>query len=169
MYVNVMKSAMKSGVILGVLFSLNFLLSIPSNTFIKLLTYILLVLIILMTYRLSIQFRDNECGGYISYGRSFTFILLSFFYAALISSLVKFIYFKFINPDYLSNLYNEAMLIFEKMGGPVDLGAEETLSALLKPAAFSLQYIWINTLAGVFVGLIMSAFVKKEKSIFDEE
>lgn len=163
----IMKSAMKSGLILGVLFSVNFLLSVPSNTVTNLLGYLVTALIGAASCRLSVQFRDKECGGYIGYGRIFLFILLSFFYAALISSFVKFMYFQFINPEYLSNLYNESMLLLEKMGFS-DSTIEDNLASILKPAAFSLQYIWVNMLAGCFVGLIISAFVKKEKSIFED-
>lgn len=169
MQVNIMKSAMRSGLFLGILFSLNFLMSIPSGFITRFLTYVIIGVIIVATYRLTIQFRENELGGYINYGRAFLFILLSFFYAALISSLVKFVYFQFINPDYLSNLFNESMLMMEKMGLPIDSSVEESMEKLLKPASFALQYIWVNMLAGAFVGLIMSAFVKKEKSIFDQE
>jgi len=168
MQVNIMKSAMKSGLILGVLFSINFLLSIPSNAFTGILTYVVIAAILVVTHRLSVQLRDNECGGYITYGRVFSFILLSFFYGAIISSLVKFIYFQFVNPEYLANIYNESMLMMEKIGFPIDSMVEESVRTLLKPATFSLQYIWVNTLLGVFVGLIMAAFIKKQKSIFEE-
>ena len=87
--------------------------------------------------------------------------------AARISSLVKFIYFQFINPDYLGNLYNMSMLTLEKMGLSAADGVEESLEALLQPASFALQYIWVNLLAGCFVGLVTAAFIKKEKSIFE--
>ena len=60
------------------------------------------------------------------------------------------------------------VLLLEKMGLATDSAIEESLSTMLKPAAFSLQYIWINMMAGCFVGLVTAAFVKKEKSIFED-
>ena len=164
---NIFTSAMRGGLALGVLFSVNFLLSVPQNTITGLLTYAVMAVIVAATYRLAARFRDQECGGYIGYGKAFAFILASFFYAALISSLVKFIYFQFINPDYLGNLYNQSMLTLEKMGLSAADGVEESVEALLQPASFALQYIWVNLLAGCFVGLITAAFIKKEKSIFE--
>ena len=166
---NIFTSAMRGGLALGVLFSVNFLLSVPQNTITGLLTYAVMAVIVIVaaTYRLTARFRDQECGGYIGYDKAFAFILFSFFYAALISSLVKFIYFQFINPDYLGNLYNQSMLTLEKMGLSAADGVEESLEALLQPASFALQYIWVNLLAGCFVGLITAAFIKKEKSIFE--
>lgn len=167
MQVNIMKSAMKSGAILGILFSINFLLSIPTNTFTDILSYFVVAAILFVTYRLSVQFRDKECEGYITYGKAFTFILLSFFYASIISAFVKLIYFQFINTDFLPNFFNEYMLTLESIGYPVEL-VEDTMRSLFKPASFSLLSISANLFSGVFVGLIMSAFVKKEKSIFEE-
>ena len=164
---NIFTSAMRGGLVLGVLFSANFLLSVPQNTITGLLTYAVMAVIVAATYRLAARLRDQECGVYISYCKSFAFILASFFYAALISSLVKFIYFQFINPDYLGNLYNQSMLTLEKMGLSAADGVEESVEALLQPASFALQYIWVNLLAGCFVGLVTAAFIKKEKSIFE--
>jgi len=167
MQANIMKSAMRSGLILGVLFSVNFLLSIPANTVTSLLTYVVIAAILVATYRLSVQIRDNEYGGYIKYGKAFSFILLSFFYAAIISAFVKLIYFQFINTEYLPNFFNEYMLALESIGYPVDM-IEDTMRTLFKPASFSFLSIFANILVGTLVGLIMSAFVKKEKSIFEE-
>lgn len=169
MQVNIMKSAMKSGLILGILFAINFLLSTSSSLYLGALTYVIMAIILIAAYRFTIQFRDKECEGYITYGRSFLFILFSFFYAGLISSLVKFIYWQFINPDYLTNLYNESMLFIQNMNLPTEEKFEENMRTLLKPASFALQYIWVNTFLGIVVGLIMSIFTKKEKSIFENQ
>lgn len=168
MQVNIFKSAMKSGLILGGIFSLNFVASLGMGMIWTLLTWLIIAVIIYMTYKLTVNFRDKECGGYISYSRSLLFILMSFFYASLISSLVKFIYFQFINPDYLENLLNQSMLLMDQLKLPVDENAESAMRSLLKPASFSLQYIWVNMLFGSILGLIMSAFTKKEKNIFEQ-
>lgn len=169
MPVNILKSAMKGGLILGVLFSLNFLLSVANVTFLNVLTYLIIAFILVATYRLTTGFRDNDCKGYISYSWSLLFIMLLFFYASLISTLVKFVYFKFINPDYLVSLYNEMMILLEnfKITGLDE--AEQSMSELFRPASFSFQYMGVNMFMGVLVGLIMAAFTKKERSIFDRD
>lgn len=164
---NIVKSAMLNGLIMGVLFSLNFLLSVSQNTFLSLLSYVVFAAILVGTYRFALRFRDTECGGFISYGRAFSFVLLLFFFAALISSIVKYVYFQYINPAYLENLINESMKAIEMMKIPVDDAAYENVEKMMKPASFSLQYLWVNVFAGTFVGLIMAAFIKKEKSIFE--
>lgn len=165
---NNVKSAMNSGLIMGVLFSINFLLSITKNTAFILLSYALAAIIVVAMYNMSIRHRDHECEGAISYGKAFLYILLTFFYAAIISTVVKYIYFQFINTSYLENMFQESMKIMQKMKFPMDDMTIEQTEKIYKPASFSLIFIFTNVLMGSIVGLIMAAFVKKEKSIFEE-
>ena len=165
---NIFKSAMLNGLIMGVLFSINFLLSISKVTFLVLLSYLIISFILVGIYRMSVRFRDVECGGNIKYGKVFSFIVLTFFFAALISSIVKYVYFQFINPTYLDELLNESLKAIQMMKIPIDNASYDQMSKVMKPATFSLQYIWMNVIVGSIVGLIMAAFVKKEKSIFEE-
>jgi len=165
MEANVFKSAMRSGLILGVLFSVNFLLS---NIVASFLTWIMAVIIVIATLRLSNEYRDKELEGFIGYGKSLGFILLSFFYASLISAFVKIIYLQFINPDFLVNLYHETMLLMEQIGFPITNEFEASMKNVLKPVPYSLFTILGNMFYGLILGLIMAAFVKKEKSVFEE-
>ena len=165
---NIFKSAMINGLIMGVLFSVNFLLSISKVTFLILLSYLVISFIVVGIYRMSIRFRDVECGGAIRYGKAFSFIVLTFFFAALISSIVKYVYFQFINPTYLDELLNESLKAIQMLKIPIDKASYDQMAKVMKPATFSLQYIWMNVIVGTILGLIMAAFVKKEKSIFEE-
>jgi hypothetical protein len=163
-----MKSAMHNGLIMGVIFSVNFLLSVSGITALVLLTYAVSIVILVMLYRISIQFRDTECEGTISYGKAFSHILLIFFYAALISTVVKFIYLRFIDQTYLETIYQETMKALEAMKFPTNTPEMEQAEKMFKPLNFSLLYIWSNMLLGTIVGLIMAAFIKKEKSPFEQ-
>ena len=165
---NIIKSAMTNGLILGVLFSFNFLFSISKSIPLVLLSYGLMAFILYFTYTSANRYRDKECNGIISFGKSFSFILLSFFFAALISSIVKFVYFQFINPEYLSRLLNESMKAVEMLKLPVDGASYEQMESMMKPATFSLQFVWMNVFMGTIIGLIMSPFIKKEKNIFED-
>ena len=154
---------------MGGFFSINFLLSISKSTSLILISYTLTVIIVITMYRMSIKYRDIDCQGSISYGKSFLFILLTFFYAALISTVVKYIYFQFINPNYLENIFQESMKMMDTLKFPLDNASIEQMQGLMKPASFSLIYIWSNLILGTIVGLIMAAFIKKEKSIFEDK
>lgn len=160
---------MLNGLIMGVLFSLNFLLSISKIPSLTLLSYVVVTFILVGMYKLSVRFRDVECEGVITYGKAYSFILLTFFFAAIISSVVKYVYFQFINPDYLEQLLQDSMKALETLRFPIDEAAYEQMGKMMKPASFTLQYIWLNVLMGSFVGLIMAAFIKKEKNIFEKE
>jgi Protein of unknown function (DUF4199) len=165
----IINSAMRNGLILGVLFSINFLFSISKNSVFLLLTYAIAVYIVVIMYRMSVRHRDNECEGVISYGKAFLFVLLTFFYAALISTVVKFIYFQFINTAYLDNVFQESVKMMEMIKYKLDDEAINQLEGMMKPASYSFVGIWVNLFFGTIVGLIMAAFVKKEKSIFEEK
>lgn len=164
---NIMKSAMQNGLIMGLIFSINFLLSTSKVTSLILLTYIIAMLIIVLLYKFSVRFRDVDSGGSITYGRAFTYIILLFFYAALISTVVKYFYFQFINKEYLSSTFQETMKMMETLKFPMKSIEIDQTESMFKPLNFSLLYIWSNVLMGTFVASIMAAFVKKEKSIFE--
>jgi len=40
---------------------------------------------------------------------------------------------------------------------------------MMKPITYSLQSIWVDVFLGIILGLIMSAFIKKDKNIFEQE
>ena len=48
------------------------------------------------------------------------------------------------------------------------ININDSLEAILSPINYSLQYLWINTMLGALLGVIMAAFTKKEKSIFED-
>jgi hypothetical protein len=159
---------MSNGLILGILFSINFLLSISKTVPLVLISYALISIILVVTYRMTIRFRDKECSGEITFGKAFSFIILTYFFAALISSVVKYVYFQFINPNYLLELLNESMKAVEMLKLPIENAPYEQMEKMMKPATFSLQYIWMNVLCGTFIGLIMAPFIKKDKNIFEK-
>ena len=169
---NIFNTSMKYGFILGIIFSVNFLLSISNNIFLSLLTYVVAVVILVLTYRFSVLYRDNENGGKITYRQAFFFIFMLYLFAAIISSVVKFIYFKYINPDYLSKLIQQSMVAMEQMQNQFNIdipeNALEGVEKIMNPTFYTLQYIWVNTILGGLVGLIMAAFIKKDTGIFDK-
>ena len=165
---SITKSAMFNGLIMGVIFSINFLFSVSKITSLVVLTNVIAILIIIGIYRMAMQFRDTECNGIITYSKAFSLILLTFFFAAIISSVVKFVYFQFINPDYLDQMFQETMKVLNKMKFPVNDEMINQTKSMLKPVNYTFVYIWTNVFFGLIVGLIMAAFIKKEKSILEE-
>lgn len=165
---SITKSAMFNGLIMGVIFSINFIFSVSKITALILLTNLLAVFILIGIYRMVIRFRDIECKGFISYWKAFSLILLTFFFAAVISSVVKYVYFQFINPGYLDQMFQETMKVLSSMKFEINDTMIDQTKSMLKPASYTLVFIWTNVFMGLVVGLIMAAFVKKEKTIFEE-
>jgi len=166
---NIFKSSMIYGLFMGILFTANFFISLPQGIIFRFLSFLIIILIVYAMYRFSVKYRDNECGGYISYGKAFSFILLTFFFASIISSIFKFFYFQFINPDYLTNLLQESLKIIDSMQLPVNEEFYDQMEKTMKPITYSLQSIWVDVFLGIILGLIMSAFIKKDKNIFEQE
>lgn len=164
-----MKSAMQNGLILGVIFSINFLLSTSKITTLILLTYIIAIVIVATIYKFTIRFRDDESNGVITYGKAFKYIIYLFFYAALISTVVKYVYFRFINTAYLETMFQETMKMMEMLKVPMSNAEIDQTEKMFNPLSFSLLYIWSDIIMGALVGLIMAAFVKKEKDIFSQQ
>lgn len=166
---SIFKSSMIYGLFMGILFAANFFISLPQGIIFRFLSFLIIILSVYAMYRFSVKYRDNECGGYISYGKSFSFILLTFFFASIISSIFKFFYFQFINPDYLTNLLQESLKIIDSMQLPVNEEFYDQMEKMMKPITYSLQSIWVDVFLGIILGLIMSAFIKKDKNIFEQE
>ena len=171
MQTNVLNAAMKYGLIMGIVFSVNFLLSVSGNAIITLLGYLVVAFICVLTYRFAIAYRDKENGGTISFGHAFFFIILLFLFAAIISSLFKFIYFKYLNVNYLPMLLEQSVSMMQQLQEQFHLSVPddyyETMDKMMSPTAYTLQYIWVNTFLGVVMGLIIAPFVKKDKDIFN--
>lgn len=176
MYTTIYKISMRNGLFMGVLFSLNFLVSTFRNPVLMLLTYVLIAIIIGASYKLTVAFRDRENGGFITYWKAVYFVVLIFLFAGLISAVFKLIYTMFINPEYLSVLFEEGIrqleqnrALFESLNMPMDEEYYDTLERQFKPAPYAFQTIWANLLGGGLLGLIIGAIVRRQKGIFDQD
>jgi Protein of unknown function (DUF4199) len=158
---SIIKTSMSNGLIMGVLFSLNFLLSIQKNYIFVFLSYFAISTIVIGMYKMAIRYRDLECKGFVSYRKAFSLILYTFFFAALVSSAVKYIYFQFISPTYLETMMKDSLKVLSDMHFNIDKTATEQMESTLKPASFSLQYIWVNVFVGSLVAFVMSFFIKR--------
>ena len=128
---NIFRSAIKSGLVLGVLFIARFLITtLGSGVIVTILSWVLVAGIVVAMWKLSEQYRDNENEGFISFGKAFGFTVLSFLYASLISAVVRIIYFS-INPDVLDNLVNQSLLAVEQMGTQVTVEMEQMMTVIL--------------------------------------
>lgn len=164
---NTIKSSMINGLIMGGIFTFNFLISLPKSSILALISLVITCVIVVLMYRMTIRFRDNECGGTITYGKSLSYIILTFFFGALIVAVVKFFYVQFIDKEFLDNLLQETYKVLESLKIPMDDEKYNQLEKMMSPIGYTAQTIWANVFYGTITGLILSFFVKKAKSIFE--
>lgn len=163
---NLMNSAMRNGLILGIIFSLNFLFSISGNILLGLLSYAAIVFIVYITYRFTLQYRDIDNGGAISYRHALAYVVLLFLFAALISAIVKYVFFQFIKPGFLPDLMNKSIETMEQVMPSVPDEVYNNMGTMMTPINYTLMATWMNVVLGFFVGLIVAGLVKKDKDLF---
>ena len=71
---NIFKITMHKGLIVGLIFTANFLMSASQNVILMLLTYPVIIGILYLTYRFTKTFRDEEHAGFISFSRIVGFV-----------------------------------------------------------------------------------------------
>ena len=148
---------------------MKFIFSTQKSGMLSYLAFAISISIIVLLYRMAIRFRENEGGGSIEYGQAFSFIFRIYLYGAIISSLVMLIYTKFIDTVLLDMLLDQNLKMYETFKLKVDDSLYNTFNNIYKPAPYALVNVFGSTIVGTFWGLILAAFVKKEKSIFDEK
>ena len=163
-FVNPMPHAMRNGFSVGLLFSANFLLSTSNNAFVQALTYAAIVMIAVFAWKAACDFRDREAEGIISFYRVFSYIFLLFFFASLISALVKLVYLKYINTDYLSQLLDSTLKFVEQAKITIPEGSEDALKSMLSPISFTMNTVMADMLIGAVIGLCYAPFIKKQNS-----
>lgn len=174
---DVLKHIMYFGLMFGLIFALNFFLGTMNGMFFSVLSWVVTLAIPYVAYYLVRDCRDRVLGGTISYGQAFIYGIQLFFYASLISAAFRFVYCQWLNPDFLPNLVDTTMSIFEQggMAGIVEASGmtmsqyADTLRSVLSPLNMAFMAIFMNFFAGLFISLITAAIVRKDKSLFDAE
>ncbi|HJV76814.1 MAG TPA: DUF4199 domain-containing protein [Paludibacter sp.] len=163
---NITKSALYNFHFVGLLLSVKFILSAQKYSILASFAFFISILLIFILYRMSVHFRDNECNGTIKYGQAFSYIFLVYLFGSFVSSIVMVIYTSLIDTHYLTTTLDVLLKLYDSYNFPVDDKTYAVLKAIYKPVPFSLINIVSSMIGGAFWGLILAAFVKKEKNIF---
>lgn len=162
-----MNTAMRNGLILGVLFSINFLITTTENSALGLITYLIVGLIVYLTYRYTVHYRDTELGGAISFGRAYLFVIVQFFFASIISAFVKYFYLRYSKTSFLEDMFNQSMEVMEKILPTVSGEMYDAMEVITDPQSYTLMTAWTNILLALILGLIIAAIVKRKRFPFD--
>lgn len=116
------------------------------------------------------KFRDGAREGIISFGRGYAYTILVFFYAALLFAIAQFVYFQFIDNGYLMSRMTEMMNSAQNQQVIQAYGLKETLDESLKlmaetrPIDYALNYLTLNIMLGMVLGLPIAAVMKRVRS-----
>ena len=163
------RHAMNFGAVMGLLFSLNFLVTTVKS--IAFLQYLFVIVIIYCAYRFVVHCRENVMNGAISYGSALWYNMQLFMYGAMISALVRYVFYSYIKPDFLQNQLNETLMALQ--GTPMaemisDEVYQQTVE-MMTPLNMALQAIWLNLMLGLLLGLILAAIVKRSENPFADK
>ena len=108
------------------------------------------------------HYRNKALGGFMRYGQAWSFGLWMFVFASLIMAVVHYLHFELIQPDYIKDNYNQALIILEQINYP-----QEQLDALIDfgvPTSiqFVFSYIWFYIIGGALLFLILSPFAVRK-------
>lgn len=110
----------------------------------------------------TIKFRDDYSGGFISYGRALGFGTLASFFAALISAVFAFVFYKMIAPDALNELRIAAEInILETTPNVTDQQLDLAVR-MISPFMIALSYLFSYTFVGFVFSLVTAAFLKRK-------
>ena len=163
------KVALKWGIIIGicsVVFStLIMVLGMVANQAIGFIAYIIIGIGVFM----AMSAYKKENNGFMSYGQGLGIGALMAAVSGLLSSAYSFVYMKFIDPSVMDQIFKKAEADMEKKGlSPEQIDqAMEMSKVFMSPGA---MFVW-GVVGSIFLGFVFSviiaAFVKKDKPIFD--
>lgn len=163
------RHAMNFGAVMGLLFSLNFLVTTVKS--IAFLQYLFVIVIIYCAYRFVVHCRENVMNGAISYGSALWYNMQLFMYGAMISALVRYVFYAYIKPDFLQNQLNETLMALQgtPMAEMISGEVYQQTVEMMTPLNMALQAIWLNLMLGLLLGLILAAIVKRSENPFADK
>ncbi len=114
------------------------------------------------------NYRNKEFEGYISFGEAFKFAMLVTVVSTVILIVYNFIFYSFIAPDYLENLYaalQQKTLEYMESRGVPDSAIEQTLERFeeVPSIAKTMRQTAISGIVGGgIISVIVAAIVKKK-------
>lgn len=115
------------------------------------------------------NFRDKVLDGYISYGRALGTGMLIVVFAALIHSFFNYVFYAYISPESMQDMFiatEEALIEAGTPDDQIELTVE-MMKKFTSPMSIAISGIFTSAFVGLIISLITAAFVKNEKNIFE--
>jgi len=166
---NFQEDAMKYGTLMGIFWTLKFVLfPMGMENPLLLMTFFLLTLIVPVAgFFFARQYRDRECQGFISFSKAFLFTSFMYMFAALFVTIAHYIYFRYMDNGYIVQCYQDMLnQISAGASGELKASFDQFQQALdiiasLSPLDISLQLITQNVFYCTLIALPTALLVKR--------
>ena len=170
-YIQLKAFARVDGALLAVLWTVSFACYIVGlkNPFYSMVALLLMIATPFYVACRLRRFRDKNLAGIISLLRGWAFVILVFFYAAILLALVQYVYFAYMDHGYLLSSFQEAMSspdtkqTIEQYGMSQSLNESFQLMGEMRPIDYSLNVLTVNICIGILLGLPVAALMRKVK------
>ena len=163
--------AMRFGTAMGIFWIFKFIF-LPLGfkvPFLQILFIILTCSVPFLGYRYARTYREKYCGGELSFIRAYTFLMLMYFFAALLTSAGHFVYFNFIDNGFITDTYLAQLeTLKSNVTGEMETSVDQLMETFnviagLSPIQLTLQLIFQNIFYGSLLALPTALFVMKRK------
>jgi hypothetical protein len=168
---SLVKSSMNYGALLGlalVIYSLIlWMLDLSTSRSLGYVSYLIIIAGLFLGMKM---FRDQESGGFITYGRALGLGVMISLFAAIISGFFGYIFFKFLDPGMIEKIALMAEEQLYERGMPEEQ-IEMALNAqkmFMKPGFLAITSFIGYVFMGFIFSLIIAIFVKKDAPPFEQ-
>ena len=164
----VYNAAMWHGLFLAAFLVVRFFLMVVSdkNTFLNIIFICFTIGIPVVAYYLGKDFKKKS-EETLTYRNFYSHGFFMFFFASLILASVEYVYYGFINTDFIGDQYNTLLANIEtlKQTMPDVSGLEEIVNNSSLPTAsqMAMQNIWMYSFAGIIISLINAYILNKKR------
>ena len=166
---NFQEAAMRYGTVMGIFWTLKFVLfPLGMQSPLLLMAFFLLTLIVPVAgFFLARQYRDRECGGVLTFSRAFLFTSFMYLFAALFVTIAHYIYFRYMDNGLIISTYQDML---NQMNGMATAEMKASLDqfqqaldiiATLSPLEISIQLITQNVFYCTIIALPTALLVRK--------
>ena len=171
---NFQEDAMRYGTVMGIFWTLKFVLfPMGMQSPLLLMAFFLLTLIVpVVGFFMVRQYRDRECGGAITFSRAFLFTSFMYLFATLFVTIAHYIYFRYLDHGMIVNTYQDML---DQMAGMATTDIKASLDqfqqaldiiAGLSPLEISIQLITQNVFYCTLLALPTAGLVmRKPKNV----
>jgi hypothetical protein len=152
------------GVVLSLLFTMTGLMDPTKTSFFSIPNLLNWATTIGVMYMALMAHRDGDLGGYITLGRCVSMGAFMGLIAGVITAVYLFVYFGYINPDFMDKVIEAQIDQAEAKGQDPEKvrQAMEISKNFMKPGAMAIFGVIGSVIGGVIWGLLVGLIVKKE-------